>query len=439
MSFCTVPWTFQAIKNNGDVRVCCQMNSGPGLRGVLYKPDGSAYNASTDSLRESRNADFIRDVRASMMRGEWHPSCVRCEREEASGIESKRIMDAVIPYNRHITPESVQEYTGPDGTLNLERAPDVVHYDLRFGNLCNLKCTMCGPRDSHQWYEDHVALHGTTHWQDQDGTRVELKPDSKGRLTTDYYDWHYKQNFWDELTLNIPTMRQVYMAGGEPLLIDSHYDFLERCIELGRANKIIIEYNTNLTVLPQRARDLWQHFKRVRLGVSLDGIGAHLEYQRFPAKWDAISANLQIIEQLPDNCTARLSATITPYTVWHMPDFMYWKLTQGFTRINPNSHAPIISYHPVHKPMYNNITVLLPELKEQLTQHYEQAKTMFTQFSDNEQHHVYKILDSISNFAHAQDNSHLFYSDFVKTTQQLDRLRNKNILDIEPRYTQYFN
>ena len=439
MSFCTVPWTFQAIKNNGDVRVCCQMNSGPGGRGILYKQDGTSYNAATDSLRESRNADFIKEVRATMMQGKWHPSCIRCKREEESGINSKRTMDAKNRRNRDVTPENVTQYTAPDGTLNLDSAPPVNYYDLRFGNLCNLKCTMCGPRDSHQWYSDHVAITGHESWQESDGTLVELTTDSKGRLTTDYYDWHYKQNFWDELTLNIPNMRQVYMAGGEPLLIDSHYDFLERCIELGRADGIILDYNTNLTVLPQRARDLWQHFKRVRLGISLDGTGAHLEYQRFPAKWDAINANLQIVEGLPSNCTARLSATITPYNVWHIPQFMHWKLSQGFTRINPYAKDPIISYHPVHKPMYNNITVLLPELKQQLTQHYSECKSMFDEFGDNEQHHAHKILDSICHFAHAQDNHHLFYSDFVKTTQQLDRLRNKNILDIEPRYSKYFN
>ena len=40
MSFCPVPWNFQAIQNNGCIRVCCQMNS-TDERGTIFKEDGT--------------------------------------------------------------------------------------------------------------------------------------------------------------------------------------------------------------------------------------------------------------------------------------------------------------------------------------------------------------------------------------------------------------
>ena len=48
-TFCPVPWNFQAIQNNGAVRVCCQMNMTTG-RGTLFKDDGAPYNAGKDDL-----------------------------------------------------------------------------------------------------------------------------------------------------------------------------------------------------------------------------------------------------------------------------------------------------------------------------------------------------------------------------------------------------
>ena len=59
MSFCPVPWNFQAIQNNGCIRVCCQMNS-TDERGTIFKEDGTPYNARIDNLNEVRNAQFIK-------------------------------------------------------------------------------------------------------------------------------------------------------------------------------------------------------------------------------------------------------------------------------------------------------------------------------------------------------------------------------------------
>ena len=46
-TFCPIPWNFQAVQNNGTVRVCCQMNMTTG-RGTLFKDDGTPYNAGKD-------------------------------------------------------------------------------------------------------------------------------------------------------------------------------------------------------------------------------------------------------------------------------------------------------------------------------------------------------------------------------------------------------
>ncbi len=45
--------------------------------------------------------------------------------------------------------------TDADGTMDVTQQ-DINFVDIRYGNFCNLKCRMCGPTDSHQWYDDFV-------------------------------------------------------------------------------------------------------------------------------------------------------------------------------------------------------------------------------------------------------------------------------------------
>lgn len=63
------------------------------------------------------------------------------------------------------------------------------------------------------------------------------------------------------------------LSGGEPLINRGHQEILQHLIEKGESQNIKIEYNTNLSVIPPKLIELWSHFKKVKLFVSLDGIG----------------------------------------------------------------------------------------------------------------------------------------------------------------------
>jgi len=430
-TFCPVPWNFQAIQNNGCVRVCCQMNSTED-RGTLLKDNGIPYNARRDNLNEARNADLIKDVRASMLNGKWHKSCQRCQSEEESGLSSRRT------YEQRNWPEHTLNWakniTDTDGTLDIDKSP-LVYYDLRFGNMCNLACRMCGPEDSHTWYKDHVALEGPE-FPDTHGV-VKLEKNEKGRWTTDHYDWHKSYKFWDQLESNLKNIQHVYMAGGEPLMIERHYEFLQKCLDANVAKNIILEYNTNLTNVPQRVLDMWLEFKEVRIGASIDGYGDILEYQRYPAKWSAIEKNLRKIDELPSNVTAWIACTVTTANVFHLPDFMIWKLEQNFKKINAFKNKPIISYHVAHRPWPSCIRVLTPEVKTQVVEYYEIRKLDFEKYGEHIYTKANQLLDGVSSYMNAKDeNTHRAW--FVQFTKDLDMLRGQNILDIVPQYKEMF-
>jgi organic radical activating enzyme len=54
--------------------------------------------------------------------------------------------------------------------------------------------------------------------------------------------WIYQDlQLWNEIKNLIPSLHELRFTGGEPMLIERHYDFLEKCIAQGVAKNIIIE------------------------------------------------------------------------------------------------------------------------------------------------------------------------------------------------------
>lgn len=426
-TFCPIPWNFQAIQNNGAIRVCCQMNSTP-CRGTLKKPDGTPYNAGVDNLDDARNADLIKSVRKKMIDGKWPVECSRCMQEETNGLRSRRIYENE---SWDFSIDDAKKMTFDDGSITTAENP-VVYYDLRFGNVCNLACTMCGPEDSHTWYKDWTKMYGSE-WQDTHG-KVVLTKNDKGRWVTDAYDWHYSESFWNQIEGKMSHIQKIYFAGGEPMMIERHYEFLQKCIDCGVSNNIVIEYNTNITNLPNKTIEMWKHFKQVRVGASVDGYGDVLEYQRYPAKWKSIEANLQKLDKLPDNVISWIACTVTSVNVFHIPHFMLWKLEQDYKKINIyNNVETILTHHVCHKPWYSSIRVLPQDIKNKIVESYSNSKKEFEKFDVHVQLRANKILDGITKYMLAKDESDKL-DNFLEYTTKLDVIRSQNIVNIVPEY-----
>ena len=433
-TFCPIPWIFQAVRNNGDIRICCQANVTEN-QGLVRKDDGNPYNAGKDNMSLARNAIMMKEVRKNMIEGRWSDECGRCKSEEQAGLNSRRQYELE---NWKFTIEDAKRITLDDGTI---QDINLKYYDLRFGNLCNLACRMCGPTDSHTWYEQWTDYHKSNSYKDTHGT-VTLKRNEKGRLTTEDYDWHSSESFWQQIENNIPYIEHVYMAGGEPMMIERHYEFLQKCIDMNQSSKMILEYNTNMTNLPNRVLDMWTNFKQVRVGASIDGIGSVLEYQRWPIKWDQAYKNLQKLDkyaQLHSNIIAWLAFTVTAYNVWHVPEFIWWKVKEsGLVKINSTTKRPIMTHHVAHGPKRMNIRILTDDLKTELEHHYDAWSYRYDEvFSPEIAKNSRQILDSIVNFAKISDMSNMF-PEFIKFTNYLDSVRKQNILDIAPQYKNFF-
>lgn len=439
-TFCPLPWMFQAIRNNGDLRICCQANVSEG-QGILKSNDGANINARTADLSVARNAELMKDARLKMLKGEWPTSCKRCRQEEAAGLRSRRIYENTLWADWSV--ERALRETSPDGSIDTEATP-VLSYDVRFGNKCNLKCRMCGPTDSDSWYGDFATLFGPQ-FQDTSG-QVEIKRDEQGRwfTTEPGYSWFESPEFWRHMEKNIPYIRHLHIVGGEPLLIYTHYDFLEKVVSSGFASQVVLEYNTNLTVLPDRALKLWAHFKEVRIGVSVDGVEDHHEYIRYPGRWPVLEKNLLKLDQAPGNFEFWMSCTVQVFNIFHLPDLVMWKLRSPLKNFSRSKRLPFLTTHMLHHPPTLNVRALPAELKEKVRKRFAEFKPYFRGYLETEHQGTQKeklnlslrldeLLDSCLRYMDAEDWSPHF-TEFADYTGRLDKLRGQNWAKINPEF-----
>jgi sulfatase maturation enzyme AslB (radical SAM superfamily) len=176
-------------------------------------------------------------------------------------------------------------------------APGLQFVDIRNTNLCNLKCRYCGPHFSSQWSEE---LGKFPLIQQQDIT------DYKNTLITDSLHW-------------------MYFTGGEPLINGEHWALLEDLINSGQASGISLMYNTNLTTIKYKDKNIinmWQQFKKVSIQCSIDAVGEPLEYIRSGASWEKIKLNLDqlILASVNSNINITFSPVLSILNIWFIDE-----------------------------------------------------------------------------------------------------------------------
>lgn len=377
-TFCALPWLHLSSRPDGKMRTCCTSNAssvqdsdssnkiGGGEVGVVKNDDGIPANFNHTSLADAWNSSYMRNVRKMMLRGEKPASCLKCYKEEAAGHLSKRNWETEYWGNRYDLNQLVKE-TDDNGKI----PPKIRYIDLRMGTKCQLACVMCSPHDSSGWIKEWQSIYpkieneklkGTSSWE------------NKGKVHGASYNWH-KNNprFWDELMDQIPHMYQLYFAGGESLIIEEHYDLLEECIKRGHAKNIELRYNSNAVEWRDDLFDLWAEFKRVRFHYSIDAYGEQNDYIRYPSKWDHQEKVFWKLDNTSDNVEVTTATTIMALNVPYIPEFVQWKVNQGFRKLNKwPLGAGGINMHFAYWPPQLNVKVLPQNIKQQITEKYEQ-------------------------------------------------------------------
>ena len=370
-TFCPLPWIHLATRPNGDVRVCCTANaSGAGIEddktAGLVKKDGVSMNLREHTIEEVWNSEHMRRTRLQMLNDEIPESCRKCFAEESKGIVSKRQWETHY-WSQRVDLDKILADTQPDG----EVPPNLAYIDLRFGTKCQLACVMCSPHDSSGWIKDYKKIFPDVQ---NESLKEIMQWNDKGSTNGSSYNWH-KQNptFWKQFYEQMPSMQQIYFAGGESLIIEEHYEILEHAIKMGYAKDLELRYNSNGVEWREDLFYLWKKFKLVRFHYSIDSIKEMNDYIRYPSDWaNQVKTFHRLDNETSDNVEVTIACAVQALNVYYLPDFIQWKLEQKFKKVNMWPFgAGGISQHFVYWPAHLNVKSLPADFKAKCRAKYE--------------------------------------------------------------------
>lgn len=302
---CPIPWTNVGTTSDGRLKMCCKL---PFDSGVALNNKGQAYRLNRPGdIDLYMNSSLMRQVRLDMANGGRPAICEVCYREED-------VTGASLRTQYNAAPDSTDYTIDENGRI----PGKATRLDLRFGNLCNLKCRMCAPRFSSQIVDEYNTIF------------PERPLTEKQKSAFNNADWFQDKDGWEAFlaSLDITAITEVRFAGGEPTLADGMYTFLEHCITNGVSKNITLYYSINATNLPVRLIELWKEFQSVYINVSLDAVGDLARYIRHPSNWKAISKNVaRLDEACGGKIRANIATAVQAYNVMRITDLLNYSLT----------------------------------------------------------------------------------------------------------------
>jgi len=268
--FCVLPWISLEASPIGSVRPCCLADD------EIVDNSGVKFNLATANFADIQNSNHMQSLRNQFLQEQRPQTCRKCWNEEDAGRTSKRMhtLDRL-------------KHTIKDTNWTAD-AKSLMFLDLKLGNICNLKCRICGSWSSSQFATEEIQA-----------AEPEQRKHTFAYQMLRAGNWpRENQNFWSEIDLCVNDIRYIEFTGGEPFMIDEHFAMLQGIVDRGIADQVEIHYNTNGTQFPEHAQDIWRHFKTVEIAFSIDDLGDRFEYQRTNAVWNEVIANIELFKQL---------------------------------------------------------------------------------------------------------------------------------------------
>jgi len=343
--YCVYTYNYPFIDNDGYVALCC--------KNINHK---LPYHISEYSLEYIWNSPEMLEVRRQFEAGEEPRGCFKCYEPERQGLRSFR-------------QKMLGALTKKDGRVPYE--DNVIRaLDLRLGNICNLRCTMCFAGNSNRIYQRLPEMAEHFGW-------------SKGKLETDlekyqakYFNWADDERSWENImSMVTPALHRVYMAGGEPFYLTNFEKTIQRISKVSPDARYFI--NTNGTRL-LRPQDLEKYDgRKIFIRFSVDGWGKADEFTRQETVWEE---KLKVMDQYYKHFRKiAWDVTANVFSVRHVP-----KLMDYLEKRYPDCETQV-------RPVVNKEELLLSNIPKHFT---EEALEYFRDF---ESRYEYTGLDHVIN------------------------------------------
>lgn len=383
---CIIPWIHVNMEPTGDLFLCCRAD----------QSSGSLGNVNTDSLNNIWNGDKYISIRNQMINDVEPTPCSICyETERLGGISKRNRENELWKDYAYLTNKAEIDFFIP-------------YVDIRFNNICNLKCRTCRPLHSHSLGAEFKKLNKL--------------------IPHDVIIKHSSTNINDDLDKLAPSMEEIYFCGGEPLLMDEHYRLIDKLIDVGNFN-VRLRYSTNLTNLIYKDHNIlhkWKKFNNVSIHASLDGIGKQLEYIRHGTRWQSIIDNLNLIKG--QNIDLKISPTVSVFNILDIADICKFYIDNGY--IGPDDLGVTV----LETPYYYSIQTLHPELKLIARDRINYFINEYD-FNDNTK----KRFEHLINYMFDKDSWQDTKDQFISITAELDAFRNEDFKNTFPELSNYYD
>ena len=427
-AFCMNPWVHLFVTHTGNVVPCCL---------TPWNDETALGNLKKDQLKDVWNGVRMREFRAKMLKDQKDKRCGQCYESEKFGLKSTRQFVNFLYADKLDWVQTTQS----NGYAKYSKP---IYWDIRWSNVCNLKCRICGHHSSSKWYDDALQLNETNH-------------DTRIVKAVDNFD-----DFLSEIEEFLPNLEEVYFAGGEPLYMDEHYAILEKLIELKKTN-IKLRYSTNFSKLSFKNWEVipfWKKFDNIFIHASLDGIEDKVELQRSGLRWDEVLKNRILLKKECPQIDFMITPTINVFNILHLPEFHNKWVKEGLIKID--DFMP----HTLRDPDIYNIQILPRELKlkveKNIREHVEWIKSYALKNPPMEESGnpdlmrrlewikgspitgfikldiIIREFESCIDFMNSADTSHLIPK-LVEKSQALDKLRNEDTLATFPELSLIFS
>lgn len=413
-TFCIMPFIHQNIKQEGKVSACWR-----------YPDRIGDYR--TQSLQEIWNSNETKELRRALLNDEQPVGCRSCWDFEHSGVASTRqtvnetySKSYKIDFEEVVSKVDTNDYSMPYEPKTIE---------IRFDNTCNLRCRHCSPTYSSQWevlaFKDPEVKEFFIKW-------------GAGRLEKKHISLPAER--FDDFKAAIPFLKEVLIAGGEPLQQKRHWEMIEAMQPY--ASNITLSYNSNLATLGLKDHsvlDWWPKFKKIILRVSIDGDDNTFDYFRTNGNIYDIIGNVQKLHELK-NVEMSLTTTISIYNISRLVNIVKFVNAAGGL-----FHTSIVQY-----PKAINPKVLPASVKDRITAEWTAFKLTLddpelwkhTQWQtprlvEQQKRRIVRYGDYAINYMNAEDYSDIL-NETVEYIEFMDKQNNTDFKTVYPDLLEIF-
>ena len=400
--FCVLPWVHFHAWPDGKVMPCCIADSN--------MPVGEIR--ADETIIQMMNSEPYKEMRVAMMKDEPVAACKRCYDLELMGEWTMRQSHNMRRGLEYV--EYISDVTNDDGSL---KEFQMKYMDIRFSNICNMKCRSCGPSCSSLWSAEFLENRGKEVFD-------EYFPKNNGKIVINNND---DMTLMAKLKPYLDDVTEVYFAGGEIIITPEHYECLDYWVENDLCDQVELTYTTNFSTLSyKKSIDLmeyWKKFPQLKIWASLDAHGKVAECIRSGTDWDRIVRNIREVKEQVPHAQFQITPTISIWNIFDFPDFWDYMVDNGFIDVETSSPR----FNLATNPWYANIMILPQSTKRRLAELY---RVYQERHKDN--HAIYNGFKMIIYNLTVGDENKGGILEFKKFNEELDSYRDEKFEDIVP-------